>query len=80
MKGVSTWLALAKKAEWQNLQEVRQTFSTVDGVPVGTTVYTVFNIAGNHFRLIVKIEYHYQKIFIKHLLTRVEYDKGDWKK
>jgi mRNA interferase HigB len=80
MKGASTWLDIAKKAQWQNLQDVRQTFASADGVPVGNKVYTVFNIAGNNFRLIVKIEYQYQKIFIKYLLTHVEYDKGDWKK
>jgi mRNA-degrading endonuclease HigB of HigAB toxin-antitoxin module len=26
-----------------------------------------------------KIEYEYQKIFIKHVLTHAEYSKGEWK-
>ncbi len=43
-------------------------------------IYTVFNIGGNDFRLITKIEYDYQKIFVKHLLTQAEYNKEDWKK
>jgi mRNA interferase HigB len=47
---------------------------------VGETTYTVFNIGGNAFRLVVKIEYKYQKIFIKHVLTHAEYDQGGWKK
>lgn len=42
--------------------------------------YTVFNIKGNSYRLIVKIEYRWQIIFVKHLLTHEEYDKGGWKK
>jgi mRNA interferase HigB len=28
----------------------------------------------------VKIEYKYQKVFIKHVLTHAEYDKEEWKK
>lgn len=41
---------------------------------------TVFNIAGNRFRLIAGINYETQTIFIKHVLTHAEYDKGEWKK
>jgi len=29
--------------------------------------------------LIVKIEYKWQMIFVKHLLTHAEYDQGGWK-
>ena len=42
--------------------------------------FTVFNIKGNAYRLVTKIEYRWQMIFVKHLLTHAEYDKGDWKK
>lgn len=47
---------------------------------VGDKIYTVFNIGGNNFRLITKIEYEYHKVFIKHVLTHPEYDKENWKK
>lgn len=47
---------------------------------MGKKTYTVFNICGNKFRLIVKIEYKHQKVFIKHVLTHAEYNKGEWKK
>jgi mRNA interferase HigB len=39
----------------------------------------VFNIGGNKYRLIVFIDYTYQKVFIRHVLTHAEYDKDDWK-
>jgi mRNA interferase HigB len=42
--------------------------------------YTVFNIKGNTYRLIVKIEYRWQIIFVKHLLTHAEYDRKEWTK
>ncbi len=40
---------------------------------------TVFNIKGNDYRLIVHILYDKGIIYIQHLLTHAEYDKGAWK-
>jgi mRNA interferase HigB len=37
----------------------------------------VFNIRGNRYRLIAWIKS--QKLFIRHVLTHAEYDKGAWK-
>jgi mRNA-degrading endonuclease HigB of HigAB toxin-antitoxin module len=34
---------------------------------------------GNKFRLIVKINYTRQTIFIRHVLTHAEYDRERWK-
>jgi len=41
---------------------------------------TVFKIKGNQYRLIVKINYRSQTIFIKDVLTHADYDKEEWKK
>ena len=35
----------------------------------------IFNIKGNHYRLIVKINYDYQMIWIRFIGTHAEYDK-----
>ena len=40
---------------------------------------TVFNVKGNDYRLIAKIEYRWQKVFVKAVLTHAEYDKGGWR-
>jgi mRNA interferase HigB len=37
----------------------------------------VFNIGGNRYRLVVKIEYHIQIVFIRFIGTHGEYDKID---
>jgi mRNA interferase HigB len=74
------WYRVAKSATWTSLDDVRKVYSSADGVPVGEKVYTVFNIGGNHFRLIAGMNYQTQRLFIKHVLTHAEYDKGDWKK
>ena len=72
---VAAWYAVASKASWHNLSEVRQTFRHTD--IVGDK--TVFNIKGNDYRLIVHIRYDKGVIYIKDLLTHAEYDKGAWK-
>ncbi|HEX4230053.1 MAG TPA: type II toxin-antitoxin system HigB family toxin [Bryobacteraceae bacterium] len=77
---LDAWFRIANKAAWGSLDDVRKTYPAADGVTVSDRAYTVFNITGNKFRLIVKIEYEYRKVFIKHVLTHAEYDKEDWKK
>ncbi len=41
--------------------------------------FTVFNIKGNKYCLIVTIDYERQLIYIKYILTHAEYDKDRWK-
>jgi mRNA interferase HigB len=72
---LDTWYRIAKKAQWKSLTDVRQTYSHVDAVGE----YTVFNIKGNAYRLIVKIEYQAGRIYIRDVLTHAEYDKDRWK-
>jgi mRNA interferase HigB len=69
------WNQRITKAEWQNFDELRQVYPSAD--QVGNI--TVFNIGGNKYRLIVLIDYTYQKVFIRHVLTHAEYDKEGWK-
>ena len=68
---LDAWYRIASKGEWKSLVDVRQTYSHADY----QEPYTIFNIKGNSYRLIVKIEYRFNSIFIKHVLTHAEYDK-----
>jgi len=72
---LKTWFSIASKATWRNIIEVQKTYASAKAV--GN--YTVFNIKGNTYRLIAKIEYRLQIIFIKCVLTHAEYDKDNWK-
>ena len=73
---LDTWFRIAKKAKWNSLAEVRQTFPSADAVEG----YTVFNIKGNEYRLITRINYWTGRIFIREVLRHGEYDRGSWKK
>jgi mRNA interferase HigB len=69
------WHRSASKAKWQNLLEVQALYPTAEAVGR----FTVFNIKGNKYRLIVDILYSSQQIFVKYILTHAEYDKDKWK-
>lgn len=69
------WLQTASAAQWQSLADVRRHYAHAD--IVGRR--TVFNIAGNKFRLITRINYRRQIVFVFDLLTHTAYDKGKWK-
>jgi mRNA interferase HigB len=74
------WYKLVLNAEWKNLHDARATFPHADGVRTesGETL-TVFNIAGNKYRLIARIRYDYQLVNIRAVLTHAEYDHERWK-
>jgi mRNA interferase HigB len=69
------WYLVTKRAAWNNLPEVRADFPHADNVGV----FTVFNIAGNKYRLVAAIKYRWHVVYIRHVLTHAEYDKNKWK-
>jgi len=72
---LDAWFRIAKTATWRNLAEVRSTFPNADSVDK----WTVFNIKGNKYRLIAEINYRFQRLYIRHVLTHADYDKEAWK-
>jgi mRNA interferase HigB len=72
---LAVWYKVAKEAEWRHFADVRQNWKNSD--VVGTCV--VFDIANNRCRLIAYIRYDYNKLFVLHLLSHADYDKGGWK-
>jgi mRNA interferase HigB len=72
---IEEWYKVVKSMSWQNLEEVKQVYR--DAEAVGN--FTVFNIKGNKYRLIVDINYVNQTIYYKYFLTHSDYDKDSWK-
>jgi mRNA interferase HigB len=72
---LDAWYSVASKAQWQNLNEIQDTYSN-SAEAVGN--FTVFNIRGNNYRLVVDVVYASQTIFIKNILTHADYDKNHW--
>ena len=51
VKTINNWYGTVKKSQWQNLEDVRQIYRDAEAVGI----FTVFNIKGNKYRLIVGI-------------------------
>ena len=73
---LDAWYRIAKKAQWRSIEDVRKVLPSADGVGR----FTVFNVKGNTFRLIVEINYRTGRLFIRNVLTHAEYDRGGWKR
>ena len=72
---LESWYRIVKRTEYNSFNELRQTFPSADNV--GNL--TVFNVGGNKARLIAAIHYKTHRIYIRHILTHKEYDRGTWR-
>ena len=71
---LKTWYQEAKKADWKNTKDIKQDYPSASFI-AGNRV--VFNIKGNNYRLIIKINYDYKIVWIRFIGTHAEYDKID---
>lgn len=70
------WFKIMQHTNVGNIEELRTIFPTADKVEN----LVVFNIGGNNYRLIASIHFNRDRIYIRHVLTHREYDRGDWKR
>jgi mRNA interferase HigB len=64
------WYRIAKRATWANFAEIRADFGSADQVGA----FTIFNIAGNKFRLVAEIFHHHQVLLVRGIYTHADYD------
>src|SRR5438477_13203213 len=77
---LAAWTRAVQAGRWRNLDQLRLTFPHADNVRVESgREATVFNIKGNHYRLITAIHYDRKRIFIMRFLTHADYNKERWK-
>jgi mRNA interferase HigB len=69
---LDAWFHEVEGADWRNPAEVKQKYGTAS-ILRGNRV--VFNLCGNKYRLIAKINYHYAIVYVRFLGTHTEYDK-----
>lgn len=72
---LESWHAVVLKASWKDWSELKKTYGSAD--LVGDCI--VFNICGNHHRLVTRIRFKSYKVFVLGLMSHKEYDKDKWK-
>ena len=73
-KAMKDWRSVVRRAEWHDFSDVRQTFNHAD-------VFkncTIFDVGGNKYRVIAKIAYRAQIVYIRSVMTHKEYDAKAW--
>jgi mRNA interferase HigB len=65
----------SKTVAWRSWPDLKADFATAS--IVGNC--TVFNIGGNKYRLIARILFPSQKVFVLRVMTHREYDDNKWK-
>jgi mRNA interferase HigB len=69
---LDAWFHEAEAAVWGNPAQVKTQYGNAS-VLKGSRV--VFNICGNKYRLIVKINYAYSIVYVRFAGTHLEYDR-----
>jgi mRNA interferase HigB len=71
---LKSWFQETSKAEWKNPNEIKLEYPSASLLGDNRVV---FNIKGNHYRIIVKINFEYKMVWIRFVGTHSEYDKID---
>ena len=68
------WYRQALRADWASPADVKREIGTASILKDGRVV---FNIAGNKYRLVVKIDYSRGNVYIRFIGTHRQYDRID---
>jgi len=69
---LKTWFKEASKANWTSSTDIKSEYRKASILKDGKVI---FNICGNKYRLIVRINYQRGWVFILFIGTHLEYDK-----
>lgn len=71
---LQAWYADAKQADWQSPADIKSAYVTASILPHNRVV---FNIKGNHYRLVVVAKYEHGVVYIRFVGTHGQYDRID---
>ncbi|MDO9318342.1 MAG: type II toxin-antitoxin system HigB family toxin [Gammaproteobacteria bacterium] len=69
---LDAWLAEAQRADWKSPLDIRKRYGSVDFLPDNRAI---FNIKGNHYRLVVRVRYRNGIVLVEWIGTHAEYDR-----
>lgn len=71
---LKSWYKEAEEAHWKSPRDIKRDYPTASFLPDNRVV---FNIKGNNYRLVIKINYDYGLVWIRFVGTHSQYDKID---
>ncbi len=72
---LKTWVSVVEKASWRNHEDVKASYP--GAVSISDNRFIFKRLKGNDYRLVVKVNYKLQKVFIRFIGTHKQYDKID---
>ena len=69
---LKSWYKEAEEAHWKAPRDIKRDYPTASFLPDNRVA---FNIKGNNYRLVVKINYDYGIVWIRFIGTHGQYDK-----
>ncbi|OQA64347.1 MAG: mRNA interferase HigB [Spirochaetes bacterium ADurb.Bin269] len=73
-EALTAWFAEAEKADWESPADIKTQYRNAS---VLKDSRVVFNICGNKYRLIVRINFQFRTVYIRFIGTHKEYDAID---
>jgi mRNA interferase HigB len=71
---LKAWFREASSADWASPAAIKAAFGTASIVANNRVV---FNIGGNKYRLVVKVNYPYRVLYVRFIGTHAQYDRID---
>lgn len=71
-EALRTWRVEAERATWKTPQDIKDRYRSADFLSDNRVI---FNIKGNHYRLVVKVRYQNGIVLIEWVGTHAEYSK-----
>jgi mRNA interferase HigB len=72
-KALLIWYKLVRQNQFSDFADLKKTFSTIDAADN----FIIFDIGGNKFRIIARVVYKLNAVYIRNVFTHQEYDT--WK-
>ncbi len=73
-QALKSWYFEAKHAQWKKPEDIKHRYKNADFLSQNRVV---FNMKGNHYRLVVKIHYNTGVVYVRFIGTHAEYDRID---
>jgi mRNA interferase HigB len=70
-----TWASVVGKARWRNQEDVKASYP--GATPLRDNRFVFKRLKGTDYRLVIKVNYQFQKVFVRFVGTHSQYDKID---